>query len=1141
MDKLQPKDFTMLQQCADILDLCVDSEEQRAELVRRMEVVTQHMDQLRSTVASLPGISISQRDQEKQIQNEMSLLDDFAEYESSSARRRESTSGLADTSNEFATGHKDDGLSGFGAGMTADVDGYITTTLEAENAPIFSLDTVQFQVPNKIISLTVSNDVLILVIEGAKILRIRLQEAHNILEANIPVNPVSLRACNVFLDPTGRHLLISTPQGESFYYHEGWDSAKPLSRLKNMEITAVAWNGMAWTTANSSTRTILLGTHDGKIYETELRPTGDAKAKRSDIPARCVAELPMREKITGIAMEVFPSRRKQHLVMVATGTRLYQVIGAADLESRSSDKGTHAVFEVMLREGLASPNFQEIPGMPGPGSLAVHHRESPLSNGRTQAVATDFAWLTSMGVFFGRLTFRSQEPGDSVVENAALLPYPPPLSTSEQNGEDAMVVEHPLSLALTEFHIVLQYSDNIRALNMLSNKPVYEQWVESSNGVSEVLQGLTVDETKGTYWLFSPDNIYELVVTDEDRDVWDIYLSRRQFDAALQHCYNDAQRDMVLRAQADHLFASGDYVKSAECFARTSVSFEEAALKFVDMHDGIVLKSYLLSKLQTLRKQDRTQVTLVVMWLVEIYLGLIGDVEASILTAGPTTASSKAQSASASRTDIQQQKQPEAVSSLESKKASLQSELYALVGEYKTAVDPNTTYQLAESHGRREFWLHYAMLRGDYGRVVEYYMEREDHIQAIEALGHYGTPEMFYKYAPALMSAEPAVLVEVLMRQPDLAPSKLIPTLMRYEQGGAPSCPNHAMRYLRFCIQKQMCRDPIVYNYYLTLLAKDSLANDESELMLFLTTYGKDMLYDPDYALRMCKRYGRIQSCVHLYSLLRLYEDAVELALKQGDIELAQIHAERPDDDKLCKRLWLKIAQHAIDTKEPASEVMELVRRSNRLGVEDILPFFPDFTCVDDFKDDICIALEDYDAQIQELRSEMDESTRSAEAMQRDITNIKNRFAILNADEACQTCGQPLWLRQFYVFPCQHSFHSDCLTRQIVGSCNRVQRRRIHELQSQGSDIAKQRRQLKLTPLIGSKQQQRDGKAVESDEQLEQQHRRVKQQLDALVAGECVLCGEPMIKTISEPFIDADLASKLAVSATAVNDDTWAI
>ncbi|KAI8323036.1 hypothetical protein GQ54DRAFT_245525, partial [Martensiomyces pterosporus] len=863
-------------------------------------------------------------------------------------------------------------------------------------APVFSLDRVQFQVPNQIISLAVSNDVLVLVIEGAKILRIDLQEAHNITEADIPVKPTDLKACSAFLDPTGRHLLISTPQGESFYYYEGWDQAKPLSRFKNMEITAVAWNNMAADAANSSTRTILVGTHDGKIYETELRPGNDAKAKRSEIALKRAGELPVREKITGIAMEPFPARLKQHLVLVATGTRIYQIIGAADLGSASGGKS--AVFESMLAEGLASPNFQEIPGMPGPGSLALHHSEAVVG-GKVQVTATDFAWLTSMGVFFGKLAFDAQESGDSAIENASLLPYP---STSP--AADGTSVEQPVDLALTEFHIVLQYPDRAQAVSMLNCKLSFDQIV-ASGGSGEALQGLVVDRTKQTYWLYSPSSIYELVVTDEDRDVWDIYLSRRQFDAALKRCYNDAQRDKVLRAQADHYFALGDYKQSAECFARTSVSFEEAALKFVDIKDNSVLRSYLLSKLGTLRKQDQTQITLLVMWLIEIYLSMLGVVDAKIAAAAA----------------------PSAVAGYEKEKQTIKEELYALIERYQGSVDPRTTYQLAESHGRRDFWLYYATLRGDYERVVEYWMEKEEYLRAIEVLGHYGTPDMFYKYAPVLMSAQPKVLVDILMRQPSLTANKLIPALMRYE-GDSASGPNQAVRYLKFCVQKQMCRDPIVYNYYLTLLAKESTLSDESELMVFLTAYGKDMLYDPDYALRMCKRYGRIQSCVHLYSLLKLYEDAVDLALKHEDIELAQIHAERPEgDDKLCKRLWLKIAQHVIKANRPAAEVMELIRRSNRLGVEDVLPFFPDFTCVDDFKDDICTALEDYEVRIQDLRNEMDEAARTAEAMQRDMKGLKNRFAILNAEESCQVCDQPLWLRQFYVFPCQHSFHTDCL------------------------------------------------------------------------------------------------------------------
>ncbi|KAJ2732293.1 tethering complex subunit [Coemansia sp. BCRC 34962] len=1034
----------------------------------------------------------------------MSLLDDYAEYQSTSVQR---FNDVAQGSSGSFSGIATAGVSA----VASDADGYITTTLDAEDAPIFSLDTVQFQVPNRIISLSVSNDILVLVIEGAKVLRIKLQEAHNIVEADIPLSPSSLRACNAFLDPTGRHLLLSTPQGENFYYYEGWESARPLSKFKNMEVTAVAWNNKAWSTASlpasSTTRTILFGTHDGKIYETELRPgAGDAKAKRCDLPVKCVAELPVRERVTGIAMEPFPARRKQHLVLIATGTRLYQVIGAAaaaaaaaaavDAESRSNDR--LAVFESMLKEGLVAPNFQEIPGMPGPGALAIYHCEA-RANGKSMAVATDFAWLTSMGVFFGKLSFDAQEANDSVVGNASLLPYPAPANAADGT------VEQPSSLALTEFHILLQYSDRVCALNMLNSKLAFEQLHSGrggGGGGGEQLEGLLVDESKRTCWLFSAGNIYELVVTDEDRDVWEIYLQRRQFDTALQRCYNEAQRDVVLRAQAEHYFAAGDFVRSAECFALTSVSFEEAVLRFVALKDNSVLKSYIVSKLRTLRRQDRTQIALLVTWLLEIYLSMLGAADARIasLAVGGDSGDSG---------DSGEAGEPE--------KTELRRELYSLVEEFKSYVSPSTVYQLAESHGSREFWLHYASLRGDYERVVEYWMEKEDYIRAIEVLGHHGTPEAFYRYSPVLMSAEPEALVEILMRQPGLTANKLIPALMRNEEGALGGRASQAIRYLRFCIQKQMCRDPVVYNYYLMLLIKESHDDDESELMSFLTAYGKDMLYDPDYALRMCKRYGRIQSCVHLYSLLKLHEDAVDLALKRGDIELAQIHAERPqDDDKLCKKLWLGIAQHVIGRSERASVVMDLVRRSNRLGVEDILPFFPDFTCVDDFRDDICVALEDYEMQIQELRGEMDEAARTAETMQRDMSSLKNRFAVLSAEEACQACAQPLWSRRFYVFPCQHSFHGDCLTRRVVGACNRVQRRRIHELQGQSAEISRMRRQLRLSPLLAA----RAAAAKESDEQLEQQLRRVKQQLDALVAGECVLCGEAMIKSIAEPFVD---------------------
>lgn len=42
------------------------------------------------------------------------------------------------------------------------------------------------------------------------------------------------------------------------------------------------------------------------------------------------------------------------------------------------------------------------------------------------------------------------------------------------------------------------------------------------------------------------------------------------------------------------------------------------------------------------------------------------------------------------------------------------------------------------------------------------------------------------------------------------------------------------------------------------------------------------MHYKLDYALRVCSHNNRTQSCVHIYSQMGLYEEAVDLALEVG-------------------------------------------------------------------------------------------------------------------------------------------------------------------------------------------------------------------------------------------------------------------
>ena len=123
----------------------------------------------------------------------------------------------------------------------------------------------------------------------------------------------------------------------------------------------------------------------------------------------------------------------------------------------------------------------------------------------------------------------------------------------------------------------------------------------------------------------------------------------------MPYLQNPAQKDKVYGAQADHYFDQGRYQLAAKYYALTQKSFEEITLKLIrkvrppsdrvrssrlieltltaatllrlppEQNEGEALKTFLVNKLDTFRKEDATQVTLLCTWLVEIYLNKLSD------------------------------------------------------------------------------------------------------------------------------------------------------------------------------------------------------------------------------------------------------------------------------------------------------------------------------------------------------------------------------------------------------------------------------------------------------------------------------------------------------------------------------------
>lgn len=316
------------------------------------------------------------------------------------------------------------------------------------------------------------------------------------------------------------------------------------------------------------------------------------------------------------------------------------------------------------------------------------------------------------------------------------------------------------------------------------------------------------------------------------------------------------------------------------------------------------------------------------------------------------------------------------------------------------------------------------------------------------------------------MHQAPKETVDSWLRQPALNPLRLVPSLLQLQHSVRdPLSPNHAIRYLTHVIFEQHNTSPIIHNLLITFHVSPSSSSlssqpkpsetDDGPLLRFLQTAPTDPItskpyFDLDYALRICKAAGRTQPCVHIYSKMGLWENSVDLALEKGDLELAKINADMPEEDmQLRKKLWLKIARYVVQDKNDikshvsfltdirsrsADEILSAMRfleNADLLKIEDILPFFPDFVVIDDFKEEIAHALEGYSAKIDSLKAEMDEATKTAESIKTDIVALKNRFITIDANEQCSRCRTLLLTRQFYVFPCHHTFHADCLIAMV--------------------------------------------------------------------------------------------------------------
>ncbi|KAJ3332896.1 hypothetical protein HDU76_012696 [Blyttiomyces sp. JEL0837] len=873
--------------------------------------------------------------------------------------------------------------------------------------PMFSLDRVQFSFPGVLIDLTVGNNLLAMALESSsvskegtrmqQVLRIDLGQSQAIEEIEFAPKQKNDKIRRLFMDPTARHLIITTNGGDNYYLYYTWKKPRNLAKFRGVLIESIAW-GKPRSVNDISTGVMLVGSKQGHIYEAELQPSEDFFKKEERLFKQIYSAREERMPICGLKYFVMADDPRRYILLACTPNKVMEFVGTF------SDYGDAGVFSDLARlDDRKHGVFDTSRGIRDNALLTFW---SPFADDGFPILPKKFAWINEKDVICGAMKFDNWDLSRTVFLDSVTIPYSVDIERDDDATKNLRAPSVPISGCVSEFHIILLYEDRVKAICDLNGKLVYEEYIPLEAG--EKVLGMTLDSIKNTFWIFTSQSLFELLITEEDRNIWKIYLKRHDFDAALSYSKTEQQRDEIVTSRAELYFNSGEFLLAALYFAQSqSRSFEDTCLRFIEKNQTEALKQYLLKKLEKLRKYDIAQSTMICMWYVILYCKIVSH----HLTSGVSRLLEIfIDKINAIKTD------PNKIESSEDK--AIREEFRQFLKNYKDKMDVQVTYKLLEGHGRVDELLYFAELITDFEKIFLYWVSAQRWDRALEVLSRYGSPDLYYKYSTLLLENAPTETVNAWIKRPNLNPRTFLPALMKYElnRRTQPDGQNQAIRYLNYVIDKLNNTDPIIHNYLLCLYVAQAREDKEEGLLIFLNSHKDAPIFELRYALRLCLQEGFTQSCMYIYSAMGLYEQAVDLALKHQDLDMARINADKPiDDDILRKKLWLKIARYVVEDRKDIKQAMNFLQSTDLLKIEDILPFFPDFAVIDDFKDELCHALEDYNSHLERLKAEMNEATKGAENIRMDIREQRNRSTTNFKNKAeleheiggeCPFCGE---------------------------------------------------------------------------------------------------------------------------------------
>ena len=768
-----------------------------------------------------------------------------------------------------------------------------------------------------------------------------------------------------------------------------------------------------------------------------------------------------------------------------------------------------------------------------------------------------FGFMSKCGYMMGKLNTINPVPQKSfkVIEF-----YKP---NREQKEE--LIRAPPKMVCQSINHIFFLHHDYLVIQNKLTNRIIHDEYLpypyldmyyhHISNGII----------------IYNENGIYKIPLENEFKYLFEDYIEIGNYESALELTKDEKKiRPKLHKLYAEQLFEQKQYLKAADEYAFSDEIFEHVCMKFLGIYNcqalleylALVLKFRCQNKLNAVKDKTESEKDnsffidkyLIITWIFELIVGKNENDKAQKLIQYLRT--------------------------------------YCRDNKYKNYINIFLIYYILNIYGKNKEYLEFANLRGDYKssilslidhrKIKECLFTLSSMVQGGVTLENPLPKEIFFNYSNLFIKECPKESIDLLEnyfivndKQDEIIKILNYPNykMLAKEEENFKIVLNFIKKLIRkkFKIlgnEIDYKKNANIHNLYILLSSyKTELYKQEliDYLMNYLTSRSiklqkiitsEAIYFDLYFAKKIFEKKSDILDkkvlCILNY-LLEQYTDSIDLALTNNitinendqSKELVYMLAENIPDPKLRKKIWLKIFEYKKKNNNLSEAKIIISKSKNLIKIEDILPLMGGNVKINEFKDELKVCIQNYEASKGKLISEINLFNELNESINRDIDLSEKKAIQMNYTRIrCCRCNKNIRGEKYFLFPCKHIFDIECLIDTYIKfkEFNKIEdkkfdqkitvikklsekieklklkKKKANEYENKTKDLEslgtlQKLKTLNIKTLI-SKEIQKDQFSKEEELMLNDTERILYNYLDE----ECLLCGKEVIESIQASF-----------------------